>query len=148
MCTSAHPQSPSRIKIGDLMQRLEQYDTLYVVNFWATWCPPCVAELPEFNRADTAWGGKPVKILLVSLDFPEAWPAKLSEFLKKKQIRSEVLWLDETDANTFIPQVSVHWSGSIPATLISCKATHTREFKESKIDFTYLDEQIRKSLLH
>ena len=148
ICICAKAQSPARIKIGDLMQRLEDKDTLYVVNFWATWCPPCVAELPEFNRADTAWAGKAVKIILVSLDFPESWPVKLNEFLTKKQIHPEVVWLDETDANIFIPPVSPHWSGSIPATLISCKATHTREFKESKIDFIYLNEQIRNGLLH
>ncbi|HEV7230574.1 MAG TPA: TlpA disulfide reductase family protein [Bacteroidia bacterium] len=141
-------QKPERIKAVSIQNRLKQSDTLYVVNFWATWCGPCVAELPEFNRLDSAWHGKPVKIVLVSLDFPEAWPVKLAEFIQKKKISPEVLWLDEKDANYFIPLISEKWNGSIPATLFSCGATHTQEFHEGKADFAFLNEKVKAFIKH
>jgi thiol-disulfide isomerase/thioredoxin len=138
-------QQLSRVKMADIEKRLMNPDTLYVVNFWATWCGPCVAELPEFNRIDSAWQGKPVRVLLVSLDFPEAWPAKLKEFLQKKQIKPEVYWLDESDANAFIPKISTNWSGAIPATLFSFKAKKLKEFHEGKVTFTFLNEKIQNA---
>jgi thiol-disulfide isomerase/thioredoxin len=135
-------QRLSKVKITQIETRIANPDTFYIVNFWATWCGPCVAELPAFNRIDSAWQGKPVKVLLVSLDFPEAWPGKLTEFLKKKKIGAEVFWLDESDANYFIPKISNQWSGSIPATLFSCKKSGQREFLEKKLTFEELQEKI------
>jgi thiol-disulfide isomerase/thioredoxin len=135
-------QHLSKTKITYLESRLASTDTLYVINFWATWCAPCVAELPEFCRIDSAFKTRPVKVILVSLDFPEAWPEKLSAFLRKKQIGTEVLWLDESDPNYFIPKISNAWSGAIPATLISCKKTETKKFLEKKLTYEMLEEQI------
>jgi thiol-disulfide isomerase/thioredoxin len=135
-------QKISHVKMADIESRLLHSDTLFVVNFWATWCGPCVAELPEFNRIDSAWKGKPVRVLLVSLDFPDAWPGKLTEFLKKKQIHPEVYWLDESDANSFIPKISANWSGAIPATLFSFKAKNIKDFKEGKVNYEFLNEKI------
>jgi thiol-disulfide isomerase/thioredoxin len=146
--TTIQAQNPGRIKAAAIQSRLQQADTLYVLNFWATWCAPCVAELPEFNRLDSAWQGKPIKILLISLDFPEAWPEKLAEFIHKRQIRPEVLWLDEKDANYFIPLISAKWNGSIPATLFSCVATHSKAFNEGKVDYKFLDEKVKAFIKH
>ncbi len=139
----ARAQQASKIKISYLEQRLKQPDTLFIVNFWATWCGPCVAELPGFNRIDSAWKGKPVKVLLVSLDFPEAFPLKLNNFLVGKRIQAQVLWLDESDANIFIPKISHDWSGAIPATLFSCVNTGTRDFQEKKLSYDELDSKIK-----
>src|ERR1043165_4592291 len=49
----------------------EQNDTTYVLNFWATWCKPCVEELPGFDSLLVLESKNPVKIILVSLDFKE-----------------------------------------------------------------------------
>ena len=67
-----------------LMKRVANQDTFYVVNFWATWCGPCVKELPEFDKLKASLAGKPVKILLVSLDFKDAYPKKIEAFAKRK----------------------------------------------------------------
>jgi len=139
-------QKITRVKIGDIQNRLQNPDTLYVVNFWATWCSPCVAELPEFNRLDSAWMGKPVKVLLVSLDFTESWPSKLNGFILKKHIKPDVCWLDESDANAFIPMISANWSGAIPATLFSLKSKNMHDFHEGKVDFEFMNDKIRTAL--
>ena len=84
-------------------------DTVYIINFWATWCAPCVQELGEFNDLDRRFAGKPVKILMVSLDFKDAYPYKLQGFLKRKKLTPEVAWLSETDPNIFIPKIEEAW---------------------------------------
>lgn len=95
---------------------LNDKNTIYVVNFWATWCAPCVKELPHFERLNTE--NKKVKVVLVSLDFKDQFEAKLLPFIKRKNIKSEVVLLTDKDYNTWLPKVDKDWSGSIPATLI------------------------------
>ena len=95
---------------------LSDENTIYVVDFWATWCGPCVKELPHFEQLNTE--NKNVKVVLVSLDFKNQFESKLLPFLKKKSIKSEVVLLTDKDYNTWLPMVDKDWSGSIPATLI------------------------------
>lgn len=93
-------------------------DTTYVVNFWATWCKPCVAELPYFEQLNEQYKNQKVKVLLVSLDFSTQIEKKLNPFLERKQLKSEVVVLDDPDANGWIDKVDPKWSGAIPATVI------------------------------
>ncbi|MES2575407.1 MAG: TlpA disulfide reductase family protein [Bacteroidota bacterium] len=95
---------------------LSNKNTIYVVNFWATWCGPCVKELPHFEKLNTE--NIRVKVVLVSLDFKNQFESKLLPFLKKKNIKSEVVLLTDKDYNSWLPMVDKDWSGSIPATLI------------------------------
>lgn len=95
---------------------LSDENAIYVVNFWATWCAPCVKELPHFEKLNSE--NKNVKVVLVSLDFKNQFETKLLPFLKNKKINSEVVFLTDKDYNTWLPIVSKDWSGSIPATLI------------------------------
>lgn len=95
---------------------LSDKNTIYVVNFWATWCGPCVKELPHFERLNSE--NKNIKVVLVSLDFKKQFESKLLPFLKKKSIKSEVVFLTDTNYNSWLPMVDKDWSGSIPATLI------------------------------
>jgi thiol-disulfide isomerase/thioredoxin len=93
-------------------------DTLYVFNFWATWCKPCVAELPYFEKLNKIYASEKLKIILVSLDFADEIDTRVMPFLLKNNIQSKVILLDESNPNTFIDKVSTQWSGAIPATYI------------------------------
>lgn len=97
-----------------------QNDTVYVINFWATWCGPCVKELPIFEELTTRarQNDLKVKVYLVSLDFPQHVDSKLLPFIREKHLLSEVLYLDDGKAHVWIPKVHPDWSGAIPATLI------------------------------
>lgn len=92
-------------------------DTLYLVNFWATWCKPCVAELPYLEEFHKKYADEKVKVLLVSLDFPRMVDTKLIPFLEKHGLKSEVVHLNDTRANEWIDRVNTEWSGAIPATV-------------------------------
>lgn len=89
-----------------------------VFNFWATWCKPCIKELPYFERLNQEYSNQGVKVTLVSFDFVENLDNRVKKFLTKKNIKSEVVLLDETDYNKFIDKIHPEWSGAIPATLI------------------------------
>ena len=115
-------------KINELVNRINNKDTTYVINFWATWCKPCVAELPSFDSLSKISN---VKILLVSLDFKEDVEKKVNPFLTKNNIKMECVILDEINGNDFIDKIDKSWSGAIPATLI--KRNCNRYFVEKKI---------------
>lgn len=93
-------------------------DKTYVINFWATWCAPCVKELPYFEKVNKEFKDKNVEVILLSLDFPSQIETKLIPYLKRNKIKSNVILLDDSKMNTWVPRVSEQWDGGIPATLI------------------------------
>lgn len=113
-------------------------DNIHVVNFWATWCAPCVKELPHFEAVNQEYKDKNVKVLLVSLDFNLK---KLNSFLVKNDLKSEKVLLDDPDQNTWIPKVSTEWSGAIPATVIYKKGK--RKFYEHSFTKAELESELR-----
>lgn len=93
-------------------------DTTYVVNFWATWCSPCVKEIGFFEELHRESGKSKMKIILVSLDFPNQVEKRLLPFLKEKEISAPVMLMTDLDYNGWINRVDASWTGAIPATLI------------------------------
>jgi thiol-disulfide isomerase/thioredoxin len=142
---SAPAQTVGVYKKNELLKRIYNHsDTTYIVNFWATWCKPCVAELPEFERFNQAYGKDPVKVILVSLDFKEDLHKRLIPFLQKNTYSSEVILLDETNGNDFIDQICPQWSGAIPATIITSKNKQKFVFFEKQVTFDLLEEELKK----
>lgn len=113
------------INFDELYSKIDlSTDNTYVINFWATWCSPCVKELPYFEYINQEFSEKNVKVILVSLDFPSQLNTKIKPYIFSKNILSEVVLLDDADINSWVPRVSQRWDGGIPATLIVNKTNY------------------------
>lgn len=115
-------------------------DTVHIVNFWATWCAPCIKELPAFEAVNAKYAGK-VKMLLVSLDFSSQVEKALIPFIKRKGLKAEVIHLISTDANDWVNNVNPDWSGSIPATVIF--KGEKRQFYEKGFTREQLEQELK-----
>ncbi len=105
--------------IEQLQARIDRAgDTTLVLNFWATWCKPCVEELPCFDELRSYYGTQNVQVVLISLDFKSQLQKKFIPFLKTQQLSSEVALMADQDLNTWIPLIYEEWDGAIPATLV------------------------------
>lgn len=123
----------------------QKNDTIYVINFWATWCKPCVKELPGFEKINKKYKNEKVKVLLVSMDFPDNIKSQLIPFIRKMNLQSHILILDEADANAWIPKVNPNWSGAIPATLIYKNKNST--FYNKPLTYKELKDKINKLII-
>ena len=117
-------------------------DKVHVINFWATWCVPCVKELPHFESLNEEFKKQDVEVLLISLDFPKQYDSNLIPFVKKHKLKSKVIALDDTDMNTWLPKVDENWSGAIPATLIY--SNDKRKFYEQSFSYEELIKEVKQ----
>jgi thiol-disulfide isomerase/thioredoxin len=92
-------------------------DTIYMVNFWATWCMPCVEEMPDILKFSEEMRNRKFRLILVSLDNPDHLESRVKPFIKRFGITDRVILLDDPDANSWIEKVHPDWMGSIPGTL-------------------------------
>lgn len=118
-------------------------DTVYVLNFWATWCGPCVAELPAFEKLNKKYATEKVKVVLISTDFKRNVESRLKPFVKRKKLRSQVAFMDEPNPNDWVNLVSPEWSGAIPATVIVSGRNHKRLFFEKQMSYEELEEKLQ-----
>lgn len=113
-------------------------DTVYIVNFWATWCAPCVAELPYFEKLQSMYKEQPLKILLVSLDFKSKLKSAVEPFVRKTKLQNEVFLLNERKPQEYIDRISKEWTGAIPATLFVNRNKKLYNFYEKEFSFEEL----------
>ena len=140
-----HAQDVQVVKIGtnELMELLnKQNDTTYVVNFWATWCSPCVKEIPYFQSLQDAYSDKNLQVILVSMDFPNQLEKRVNPFLAKREISLPVYLMTDLDYDSWIERVDPSWSGAIPATLIYNRSD--RIFFEQEFEKDALFSQLNK----
>lgn len=115
---AAYCQQVQLITVDKMDERVKQgRDTTYIINFWATWCAPCIKELPYFERLQDEMRDEKLKVLLVSVDFRSQLEKRVIPFVKRHKLRNEVFLLDEQDQQEYIDRISKEWSGAIPATL-------------------------------
>jgi thiol-disulfide isomerase/thioredoxin len=137
-----HAQSYEEKSFAEIESFLDNTnDTLYIVNFWATWCRPCVEELPTFEKLQA--DHPELKVILVSLDGEKYWDSALQPFLEKNQIRSEVWVITGPKPIDWIDQIDPRWQGSIPATLFLNNVKEIKELKEK----AFTREQLHETLL-
>lgn len=123
----------------------QKNDTTYVINFWATWCKPCVEELPYFEDLHENYSDQKVRVILVSLDFPRQIESKVVPFVAKRELQSDVVVLAETNSSNYIDKIDPNWSGAIPVTIIY--NANDREFISQQFDdYQELEEKLKSFL--
>ena len=133
------------IKFEDLQKQINKVsDTTLIVHFWATWCKPCIEELPNYERLSQEFNKRKIRFLLVSMDFPKDLKDKVEPFIAKNNINSEVVLLDEPDYNAWIDEIDKDWSGTIPATLMVNLTMRKRIFFEGQAKMDKFLEELKE----
>jgi thiol-disulfide isomerase/thioredoxin len=135
-----------KIKITDLQSYIAASDHPLIVNFWATFCIPCVKEIPYFQSTVERYKDKGLELVLVSLDRPASYPARIADFVQKQGYTAKILWLNETNANYFCPVVDARWSGGIPSSLFINNKTHYRRFFDRQLTEPQVDLEIKEMI--
>lgn len=139
-----------KVPVYNTFEGVEPYfkknnDTTYVINFWATWCKPCVEELPYFEKIQSAYQGKKVQVVLVSMDFERQLEKKLKPFMEEHKLQSEVIVLTDNKYNNWIDKVDPSWGGAIPVTMIY-NAQDKKFFGDQFSDFEELESALKAFL--
>ena len=133
-------------KVTRLQNFIATTDSVLVINFWATFCKPCVEEIPYFQTIVDKYKDQKVKLLLVSLDLKDEYPDKIKAFAVKNNYTRQIVWLNETNADYFCPRVDKKWMGGIPSTLIINPRTGYRKFFEQQLRQEEFEIELKKAL--
>jgi len=127
-------------QLFEMIDNCTENSNIHVFNFWATWCAPCIRELPQFDEITDLFGN--VDVTLISIDDVDLLNNKVKPFILKRKIESKVVLLDETDFDRIINNIDKSWSGAIPATVIVDCENRTRYFYEQE----FKDGELAKTL--
>lgn len=135
-------QEVKKIKMTELEDYIRKSDHPLVVNFWATWCAPCVEEIPWIQEGVAKFKEDKVELVLVSLDFVRDYPKTVVNTIKEKKFEGTYFWLDERNADYYCPKVDSSWDGALPVTLLVNNKTGYRRF----INRAITDRQVEPEL--
>jgi len=125
----------------------ESKDKVLLINFWATWCRPCVEEFPGLLKLHNEYGGKGLNIVFVSLDFKEDIDSKLKPFLIKNGVDFPTYHLDINNADkteSIMQFFEKTWSGGIPATFIFNKSGEMKLYILGGEEYEFFEENIKE----
>ena len=141
LTSSTSGETPKIISSKDVFSLVDQTsDTTYLLHLWATWCVPCIKELPQIERIAQELKGQKFKLILLSLDFEEQIDSRLLPFLEKHHIKSDSYLLKQERGYEWINAIDPEWSGAIPASLLLQNTK--RDFYEKSFEYEELKELI------
>ncbi len=139
-------QQIQKIKIKSLSDLITTSDSILIINFWATFCKPCVEEIPDLIKFANKYKKQKASLYLVSLDLEDYYPKKIKKFVSKKKYATKIAWLNESNADYFCPLIDSSWSGGIPATLFINNKTGYKKFYEKQLSATEIEVAIKAAM--
>jgi thiol-disulfide isomerase/thioredoxin len=106
--------TPAQLKI---LIHNQGTDKLLLVNFWATWCGPCMEEFPELEKMVRMYADRQVQIVTVSVNSPDEQNLVLG-FLKKQHAFNKNLLLNSNDSADAVAAFGSGWKGAVPFTAL------------------------------
>ena len=137
-------QKVSSVNAAELQSYIQSSKHPLVVDFWATFCAPCMKEIPSFQDLARKYKDRNLEFVLVSLDLPDGHVPKIDSFVRKHKITGPVKWLNETDADYFCPKIDQNWTGGIPATLFVNNKKGYRVFEERSLSAREFEEHLKR----
>jgi len=135
--------SQELVRLPELQKLIHQPGSVKVINFWATWCAPCVKEMPLLEKLNE--DDKNTKVILVSMDYDlDPDPAKVKRFIDRKKIRSKVVILAEENPNEWIEKIDKSWTGALPSTLVINPDSGKRKFMQGELKEGDLEKLIQE----
>lgn len=139
-------QSVPKWKIEDLKEVIAHSEKPTIINFWATFCKPCITEIPYFQEIVKRYDSAGLQLILVSLDPPGTY-GRLPDFARKFRFDPKLIrFLDESNADLFCPAVDKTWSGAIPASLFIHNKTGYRKFFEDEMTKAVFENEVQQML--
>jgi thiol-disulfide isomerase/thioredoxin len=140
---SVFGQTVESMSYSELEKKVNALSGTVILNYWATWCRPCVAELPDFEKLAEEYRNKDVRVMLINLDFNSKVDSTVIPFVQSRKLKSQVIHITDTDPNGWINKVDSSWSGAIPATVIY-RNNKKVFFIEGQMTYEVLKEQLSK----
>jgi thiol-disulfide isomerase/thioredoxin len=138
-------QAIKKLSITDLEKTIAESDKPLVVNFWATWCTPCIEEIPYFISSIKEKYKDSIDLVLVSLDIKSYYPKRLTAFVNARKFNNaRVVWLNESNADVFCPRIDSSWSGALPVTLMVDNRKGYRKFYEQQLTPLQLERELKR----
>ena len=141
---NSYSQEIKVVKIDDLKKIYSvSNDTTYVINFFASWCGPCMMEIPVLNKFYTEHKNTTTQLIFVSLDNP-AYIKKMPKLISRMKIEASVYLLNESSDFSWLPQIDKRWQGSIPATMVVNQKKNIKAFFETPLEKGQLEFYLNK----
>ena len=137
-------QTIKKAKITEVEEYIKKSEHPIVVNFWATWCAPCIAELPDFMATIKKYDSAKVEFVMVSLDFASSFPNEILHTIRMHKLDATFFWLNETKADYFCPMVDPKWDGAIPSTLFVNNKANYRKFFGRPMTDRQIDLEVKR----
>src|SRR5687767_14638632 len=96
VASASNAQTIPKWKLADLQAAINEADKPTIFNFWATFCKPCIEEIPHFQEVVKKYDSAGVRLVFISLDLEDAYPAKIQAFARKRNINNSITFLAET----------------------------------------------------
>jgi len=123
-----------------------QRGKVVLVNFWATYCVPCRAEMPALVKLQQKYGPKGFVLMTISADEPED-EGKAVQFLSTVRVPAPHYLRKTDNEDTFIRAVDAKWSGALPLSLVYDKTGKKAKVMVGEADLPALDALIQKLLM-